>query len=300
MTETSKKPVRKAGTKQVAAPETSTVTELSLDMIDIGERLRPVDPDRAAMMALSIEQSGLMYPVDVRPSPVHEGRYVLISGGHRLAAFRELERATIPAVVHVIGDIEAKRREIQENIYRADLTELDRSVFFDAQKRLYEAEHPETKHGGDRVSEQAAIFGDKVLRFTLEAQEKLGCSERTVQRILARAAIPADIRSRIAFTGLANKGAELDALIKLTEEDQHKVLDIVLSEDDGAPKTVSAASRLIRDTRVAPEKDPADAAFDKFLGVWKNAPEKARDLIVAHLVAKGYCAPISNEMKDVA
>ncbi len=275
--------------EQAAATPQRAIRSLPVNAIDMGNRLRPIDPDRAAFLAASIEASRLMKPIEVRPSPDDETRFVVVSGGHRLSAHLLLRREMIDAIVEPLTEEEARRREIDENIFSVDLTELDRAVFFKARKDLYEAEHPETRHGGDRKSDQVAIFGNLIGRFTAEVQEKLKISERTVYRIVARAAIDDAVRAKIAFTPLANKGAELDALVRLTADEQRKAVDLVLSGVDDAPKTISAASKLVRNVRVKVSKPEKDRDFEAFVRFWtKKAKAETKQSILDYLETQGF------------
>ena len=291
--------VKKAKTveQQVSQDEMDTriILPVAVSSIDSGARLRPVDLDKAQFLAASIEQSGLMNPVEVRPHPEQESRYILISGGHRLRAHELLERKTIDAVILNISEREALWREIDENIFSLDLTELDRAVFFNARKELYEDEHPETKHGGDRKSgqqDQVAIFGDLIERFTTQAKEKLGMGERTVQRVIARAKLDADLRAKIAFTSIARKGAELDALLSLPPQQRHEAVDLILSGEEDAPKTVAQAKVIITGARQ--QDDPVAKQFSVLLTAWNKAGKKAQKQFLAHLTSKGICVVVDN------
>lgn len=143
---------------------------IPLDLIDMGGRLRMVDPDRVLIIMAPAAENGIRQPIEIRPAKA-KGRFLLVSGGHRLTVARELGRADIPAIVlPKMSDDEARLLEIDENVYRAELSDLDRAVFLAEKKAIHERLFPHTKHGGDRVSdeaqEQVAIFGHLVNRFT--------------------------------------------------------------------------------------------------------------------------------------
>lgn len=248
---------------------------IPLDAISTSGRLRLVDPDRALLLASNIEAEGLQVPVEVRATK-KDGRFQLVTGAHRVEAVRLLQWASIDAVVLAINADEARMREIDENLYRAELTELDRAVFLAEKKRLYEKMHPQTRHGGDRKSDQAAILGGLISRFSTDACERLGLSERTLQRVLKRAALPADVRARISGTPVANKGADLDALLKLPPGRHHQVLDLLLDTDgEDAPRSITEAMQRLSGARGASVSD-SDAKYDALLKAWKRADAPAR------------------------
>lgn len=254
--------------------------------IHVTDRLRSVDADRALMLAANMKAEGLNIPIEVRPAPKKPGKYILVTGGHRHAAAVQLGWEEIDAIVLDLNPDQARLREIDENLYRAELTELDLAVFLAEKKRLYEKLHPQAKHGGDRKSDQVAIFGDLIPRFSEEACARLGMSERSLQRTLARAALPADVRARIAGTPIANRGSDLDTLLKMPPEQRLAALDLVLGAAEGAPRSLAEAAQRLSGTRKA-ALPREEAEFDALLKAWKAAGAAARNRFIAHLDAEG-------------
>lgn len=260
--------------------------KLQISLIDAVDRLRVVDPDRAMLIAAGMAEEGQKTPIEVRPNPKKPGRFILVVGGHRLEGALRLGWEEIDAEIVDLSADAARLREINENLYRADLTVLDRAVFLAEKKRLYEKLHPATKHGGDRRSDQAAIFGDLAPRFTEEAQERLGLSERQLQRVVARAKIDPAVRKLIAATPLADNGSELDALLKLSPEEQRRSVDLLLSDREDRPRTVAAAAAAIRGVRPTVPA-PDETALKALLAAWERAPKRVRDRFIDQLVAQG-------------
>jgi hypothetical protein len=64
-------------------------------------------------------------------------------------------------------------------------------------KAIYEELHPETKHGGDRKSDQVANSGT---RFTADTADGTGKSERSIQIAAARGEALGDDLNAIAGT----------------------------------------------------------------------------------------------------
>ena len=75
-------------------------------------------------------------------------------------------------------------------------------------KAIYEELHPETRHGGDRKSDQVA---NSAIRFTATASEATGKSERTVRIAAARGEALGEDLATVTGTSL-DKGVELDEL----------------------------------------------------------------------------------------
>lgn len=127
---------------------------MPIDLIDVGARARPVCGDDAERLAWDIEARGLRQPIEVakQASGPRGLRYRLVSGAHRLEAFRRLRRETIPAVI-ITGKAAALRRdELLENLVRRDLTALERAASLAGMKAVYLEENPDARRGGDRKS----------------------------------------------------------------------------------------------------------------------------------------------------
>ena len=80
------------------------------------------DDEALAELAASIEASGLLQPVVVRP---HGERWQLIAGERRWRAVRRLGWARIPAVIHEADDRTLLTLALIENLQRDQLTPLD-------------------------------------------------------------------------------------------------------------------------------------------------------------------------------
>jgi ParB family chromosome partitioning protein len=122
--------------------------------------------------------------------------------------------------------------EIDENLIRAELSELERSEHLRERKIVYEALHPETRKGGDRKSakaqEQNQNAETAVRSFIADAAEKTGDAKRTIQVAVRRAEkIAPEVRAAIRDGGIAHRGVDLDALTRLTPEDQAAAVERV-------------------------------------------------------------------------
>lgn len=110
------------------------IERVYIDGIELGERLRPLNPERVAAMQSSIAEIGLRTPLTVMCKIVGDDtRMILVAGHHRLAALSALGEEAAPCFVIDDDQIDAKLWEIAENLYRADLTKEQR----DEHIRLY-------------------------------------------------------------------------------------------------------------------------------------------------------------------
>ncbi|HTM72238.1 MAG TPA: MT-A70 family methyltransferase, partial [Pseudolabrys sp.] len=221
---------------------------VALDAITISShRMRNLRSDVVGQLAESIGRQGLLQPVLLRP---FRNRYQLIAGRHRLEAVRTIGHTSISAVI--LSGLDADRAalaEIDENLVRAELSPAERALHVARRKQLYEREHPETKHGGKR--EKASRQSGDLKRFTKDAAAKIGRSERTIQREIARTKI-VDLVD-VVGTSL-DEADELDKLAALPKPVQR---DLIARAKSG--ERVTAKHVLKKISRENRERELAQA-----------------------------------------
>ncbi|ENN95548.1 ParB/RepB/Spo0J family partition protein [Bartonella vinsonii] len=127
--------------------------KLSLAMIVVPERIRPVDDEHAKALAQSMAREGLMNPITVRHTPnAKEGNYTLIAGAHRLRAAELLGYSDIDAVVVQADKDNAALLEVAENLFRNELSVIDRALFVQTYRELWEKKYGEIKIGRNKKS----------------------------------------------------------------------------------------------------------------------------------------------------
>ncbi|MBB4018198.1 ParB family chromosome partitioning protein [Chelatococcus caeni] len=261
-----------------------TVQNIPLDKIITSDRLRQVDNDWVVGIAQSMDINGQQTPIMVT-SPDKKGRHSLIAGMHRLEAARMLGWTEIAATVFSGSKLEARLREIDENLMRRELSPLDHAAHLAERKRIYEELYPETRQG--EAGAAARWMQRTKLSFASEVAEKLRVSERDVRRSIARySKISPDVRARIAGTWIADKGVDLDALAKLGPDEQRAVVDMILAGGD-APKSVGAAVKALRGEREAKPSE-ADQQYEALLKAWRRAGARSRAEFLAYLEAQGF------------
>jgi len=127
---------------------------IPVDQIHVEDRLRSVNPDHAALIAESFRANGQMTPIEVRRDEA--GKFVLVAGAHRLAAARLAEMDQIAASIIDADADQARLREIDENLCRRDLTELDRAAFLAERKVVWAKLNPEASGWGFRGGQLTA------------------------------------------------------------------------------------------------------------------------------------------------
>jgi ParB family chromosome partitioning protein len=241
--------------------------------IRVPPRLRPIDPATVDMLAASFLERGQDTRIIVREDGGPD-RYVLIAGAHRLAAAAQIEWAWIDAEMVDADDDEARLIEIDENLVRRELSVLDRAIFLAERKAVWERRYPETAHGKARKTRQGKVANLATFaRFSKEASERTGLSERTVRRAtqLIEGLTP-EVRDGLRLSPLADNQTQLFALAAMRPETQ-----VVIAREiaEGRASTVAAATLT---AGLAPRRniDPNDAKKAKFLKDWARSNRAMR------------------------
>jgi ParB family chromosome partitioning protein len=258
----------------------SRVIELRAEQIELGSRIRPVDPDQVAWIKQSMADTGRqLQPIAVRPPLAEGGKYRLVLGAHRISALDELDWPIRSEVVDITDD-EALLLEADENLARHDLTELDRSYTLARRKEVYERLHPEAVGKGRKNNSDNFV----AISFTRSTAEKLGVDKRSIERAVARfTRLAPGLHERIAPTSLARKKSELDLLVSLAPEIQEQVVNLILSADAQAPRNVGEACRRLHGEAPAAPVDPSQVAIRRFVALWEKAPLEGRQAILQWL-----------------
>lgn len=251
-----------------------SVQSVAIDLIDVPEdRLRPVDPDWAAALASQIAAGVKLPPITLRPAD--GGRFWLVIGGHRLEAHRLAGRGEIAADIDDLSAAEARLAEIHENLYRHELSILDRALSLAERDRVLKELYPEARRGGDRKSQ---AHQEKIKRQSLpfdlaeNIEAKIGLSDRSIRQAvsLARSLAPESIRA-LRGTYLADHGADLQALARLRPDQQLFAVQAILQ---GEARTLKDSLRALG--RGPAPADEQERLFQQFLAAWGRMNAKTR------------------------
>ena len=275
-----------------ARPGDAPILYIPIAEIEISDRLGAYEVERAELIAASMAEMGQRSPVTVARIP-ETTQYRLIAGLHRLRAAEMLEWSDIRAEVMpaAMTADEARLIEIDENIARGVLSDLDQAIFLAERKTIYERLHPEVALGANQHDGRVRQIGEPsfeapfVRRFSEDTAKKLGLSERSIQRAVMRARrIDPDVRALIGNTWLARKATELDALVALDPQRQREVITLLISDDEDRPKTVKDAYSRVSGRHAVVDLTEKD--FKAFLALWRRATEKTKAAIRAHVKAE--------------
>jgi ParB/RepB/Spo0J family partition protein len=204
------------------------VRDIPLSIIRVGNRVRGGRVREQCMPSLidSIKEIGLQTPITVRRDDVPTGynfaeSYMLVAGLHRLEACRRLGMENIRAIVVELSEVDCKLWEIDENLARADLTELERGEHLRERKKQYLIKHPETARGTSQANAAHIAMGhnvtvraDSAPTFVDDTVAKTGLGKTAVKAAIRRAEkIDPQVRDEIRdIPEISDSGVELDAL----------------------------------------------------------------------------------------
>ena len=265
---------------------------LEVDIVVVDDGRRPLDQERVVAIAASIQEVGQLSPIIVRVAP--DGSFHLVTGRHRLAAMKSLDRANIAAVILRPGalkkgtrppegvfELDVQLMEIDENLCRKDLSEPER-VKLTARRSRVIAERDEiikkeleahsapnsfsSKTHPKKKAEGGPKPGKPKTTFVKETAKVTNRSERAVEKDLSRAKLGDEILDAVEGTPLST-GAALDKLLKVPEAqrleivtapDPEKALEAALPKKAGS----SAAIGVIDPAMIPPSKQQRfDAAI---------------------------------------
>ncbi len=220
------------------------IKSIAIADIHVPPRLREVEEDHALAIQASIVEHGLLNPVTVRRTPA-KGKgmtpYTLVAGAHRLRAVELLGETEIDAVVVAADGDEAVLIEIVENLFRNDLSVLDRAQFVATYREVWERKYGQVKRGnpnwdklsqlpknndlagsGGKKTNLVQLLADEAAAgFSAHVADRLGVTPRTVRRLntIAQKLHP-DIRTAVRGTAVADNQSQLLKLARMAPNTQ--------------------------------------------------------------------------------
>jgi ParB family chromosome partitioning protein len=195
-----------------------------------------IDETELTELTASIEASGLLQPVVVRPK---NGQYELIAGERRWRAVQRLGWPKIPAVIKEADDQTLLTFALIENLQRDDLTPIDEAA------------------GYQRLADEFELAQAEIARL-------VGRDRSTVSNLLRLLKLPDEVKQLIQEGKLSEGHAR--ALLAVSDEGQQSSLARQAAEQGWSVREVEAR---VRDGGPAKSPEPASAAPSP------RAPQKA-------------------------
>lgn len=150
-----------------AAKEQGGALQISLaDLVEVPGRRRSLSPEAFAELRSNLGQHPLVTPITVRPLP--DGRYEIVSGHNRTAAYRDLGIESIPAWPAAAEGSNVEELAFYANLLQPDLSALEK---YRGLQRIKE-HNPELTVAGlaERTGLSKSIVGELMLLDDLPAE----------------------------------------------------------------------------------------------------------------------------------
>lgn len=254
------------------------IKSLPLNDINLGERLREIEEDHAQAIAASISEVGLLSPITVRATPASKGgKFTLVTGAHRFRAHQILDAEHIDVILVKADSAEAQVLEITENLFRNELSVIDRAVFVQKLRELWEDRNGAIKSGrpeNNGVNFTLLSAGG----FSSHVADRLGISKESAKLIdrLARHLHP-ELKSALRGTPVADNQSALLKLAKLEPAMQRRAA--IGWRETGDIKQVF---RLLQN-KAAPELSADEQTFSKLADLWARANDEIKRRFWLHI-----------------
>jgi ParB family chromosome partitioning protein len=153
----------------VMQPEGEAVRDIPVEEIDRNPYQTRSRFDEIALheLAASIQSSGVMQPVVVRP--VAGGRFQLIAGERRWLASQKAGKTTVPAIVREVSNEQALEMTIVENLQREDLGAMEQARAFERLSREFALTQEQIAH---RTGKDRSVIANyiRLLKLPIEIQ----------------------------------------------------------------------------------------------------------------------------------
>ena len=200
---------------QVVPQEKLVVEEVPVDGIQIRFRLRTPREDNIREIAESIKTVGLMNPITI------DSKDFLISGFHRLHAYKLLGYETIPAIRKDTSRVYGELMEIEENISRLELNHIEIAEHMVKREELFEELGVRMKRGGNQYSAG--------LVTTTDLAKEVGMSNRIYRLKRQPAKICEEVRDLLRDTKFGENLMDMVKLSQQTPELQLKITKLLLT-----------------------------------------------------------------------
>lgn len=263
--------------------------------IEVGVRLRPIDPVWALALGDVMEVEGHKDPITICRLPGRRG-FHLVKGAHRLEGRSLKGHARIKSIITTADAMDRRMQEVSENLWRAGLNPIDRAAFVAELVLLHKL-----RAGLDPAKEGRSVSAQtrwaKTLRadaadatetisvaygWAAEIGAKLDLTDRTIRNDLAlHRGLPAILVAQLRGLPIAGNASQLLALAKMTPADQTAVVKLLV---EGKAKGASDALGMVHKK---PKPDPDKKAWSALFGAWTRMNARRRREALRELAKQG-------------
>ena len=242
------------------------VLDIPVADIQVGERLRPLNIARVALIADSFKRLDQISPIEVTKA---KGKWLLVAGWHRLEAAKVAGLSTIEARVFDGDETGRNLREIEENLVRSDLNPLDRAVFLERWFRLFGAlKTPKGKTASEKNLANQCV-AEIAARFDLAVASRAGLSARTIRDDLQLLRQLGDDRETLSLLPIAESRAELVRFSRMTPKERKPVIAGMRAGKSFSDLTAAKAKAETKDKHLS-----------ALVALWRKTPVAAKRAFV--------------------
>lgn len=289
------------------------------DEVDFDDRLRPVDIAWAHAVGDMMARDGQDTPIKVCRLP-GRNRWTGVVGAHRHAGAVHANIEYLKAEVTSANHDDRRLTEIRENLFRSDLSPLDRAAFVAEAVAIHKRRAGFDPSADGRVTSVAARWQKAikdeaadatatiavVYGFNDQVASELGLSKRTIEGdlMLYRRLPPSLVqRLRAANHSAVKNASQLRALARLDPAAQTDVLRALVGDDGWEPvATVAEAVKRTQPSSFSVPKSPDQKRLNTFIDTFSrmSAAEQMGALsVLRDLLPKGF-AIVEGNTKSAA
>jgi hypothetical protein len=275
---------------------------IPVELIDVGDRLRPIDAAWAEALGQIMRKDGQRTPIEVCRLP-GKGVWTLVTGAHRLAGAALAGLPEIMAIVVGSNALDRRLREVSENLFRRELGPVDRAAFV---AELHEIMQARAGIDPTKSSQQiaAAARWSKALKGEAgDASSKIGLAYQINDDVLDQIGlkrtsffnslaihrrIPPSILVMLAGHPVLGIQSDLLKLAKLHWSKQPEVADLLVKGE----KRVGAALAILDQK---PKPDAQMKLLSAFLGSFDRMGVTEKRGALVNLLTR-----MSSGLRDVA
>lgn len=238
------------GSSLADEPTSSSVSEISVSLIDVNPHQPRTEFDQAALedLASSIKKHGVLQPLVVSPNGDH---YELIAGERRLRASKLAGLATVPVIVREASEHEKLEIALIENVQRADLNPIEEALSY---RKLMEEFNYTQDQVAESLGKSRSLIANKVRLLTLSAEMKRALRDGQITEGHAKAllAIPDENRRLALFEQILGGGLNVRDTEKVAQKlNGKKRIAISGSADDVMLRQLADDLKIFLGTKVA-------------------------------------------------
>lgn len=168
----------------------------------------------------SIRESGVISPIIVREKPYSgsiDPQYELIAGERRLKAVKSLGLQEIPAIVKKVGDSEAAKLALIENLQREDLTAIEEAMAYQRLQQEFDMTHEQVAQsvGKERVTVTNTL---RLLQLPKTIQEAVGQGTLGMAHARALLGLPTEALQQKLAAMIRERGLSVRRVEQLVQQ----------------------------------------------------------------------------------